>query len=193
MAQSLRSFFALRPDEEGLDFLSNRIQLFRGVGWERFGRFIPSDDLHLTLRFLGNLEEDVAEKIRAGAAEIAKQTHPFPFEIDRCILFPRVSRARIIAAKVSPSPELKQLARDLEELAVSCGLEPEERPFRPHITLARLKQANKRPNLPSRPGTKGQVAETFSLLESGNGPEDTVSYAETESYTLGATGFDVLG
>tara|TARA_R110002096_G_scaffold147671_8_gene307633 strand:- start:225 stop:788 length:564 start_codon:yes stop_codon:yes gene_type:complete len=183
MAQR-RFFLALRPDEDGLDFLTNRIQLFRGSGWERFGRFVPTDDLHLTLRFLGELEDEKMEQLQSGAAEISEQTSPVHYEIGRSVLFPRVSRARIIAAKVTASPELKNLVKLLEQLAQDCGLEPETRLFRPHITLARLKHGQKRPNLPSRPGSISQKATEVLLLESRIGENGTYFYSEVATLPL---------
>ncbi len=185
MAKRARCFFAIRPDDGGLDFLTDRIQLFRARGWERFGRFIPAEDIHLTLRFLGEVEPGALEDLTAGAREIAGHASPARYEIGRCVLFPRVSRARIIAARITPSDELKQLQAKLEQLAVDCGLEQETRVFRPHITIARLKKGLKRPNLPSRPGTIGQRVESFRLLESRFGEAETVAYREGELFSLG--------
>lgn len=179
-----RFFLALRPDDDGLDFLTNRIQHFRGSGWERFGRFIPTDDLHLTLRFLGELEDEKLEQIQQGAAEISERTGTVNYEINRAVLFPRVSRARIIATKVVASPELKALARELEQLATDSGLEPETRLFRPHITIARLKHGQKRPNLPSRPGAISQKAEELLLMESRTGENGTYFYSEFAAFPL---------
>ena len=186
MAKTVRVFFALRPDEEGLDFLTNRIQLFRGRGWEKYGRFIESDDLHVTMRFLGELEPDKLESIKDAAREISASFSPFKYEIGRCILFPRVSRARIIASQVKASPEMKELARQLEETAVGAGLEPETFNFKPHVTIARLRKGQRRPNLPTRPGAITQTATELELLESTMN-EFSATYSVVESYPFTAS------
>lgn len=183
MGKPTRSFFAIVPDQAGLEFLAQRMDLFRGRGWERFGRFVAPNDIHLTLRFLGEIDDATSLKLQEGAADIARQTPPFTYAIERCALFPRVSRARIIAAKVEPGPELQQLVRALEKLCVESGLPPEERLFRPHITLARLRNQTKRPNLPGRTGFVAQRPDGFSLLRTNHGatPE---AYAEVVRFPL---------
>ncbi len=190
MGKQRRAFFALKPDDDGIDFLTNRIQLFRGRGFEQFGRFIQSDDLHVTLRFLGEVEEETLEALSEKAREIATGIEPFEYEIGRCEYFPRVARARIIAAEVDAPSPLKDLNKQLEEAAVEQGLAPEQWSFKPHITIARLKQGKKRPNLPNRPGAITQQASEFVLLESlmsGKGAE----YSLLETFPLGnSTGFD---
>ena len=166
MSKPIRAFFALKPDEDGLDFLTNRIQLFRARGWEKHGRFIESANLHVTMRFLGDLKPDKLEEIQGAAEELASKTQAFTYELARAVLFPRVSRARVIASKINATPEMRQLNRDLEKMATEVGLKGEKWMFRPHVTLARLKQANKRPNLPARPGSLAQKAETLYVLQS---------------------------
>lgn len=184
MADSIRAFFALQPDDDALDFLTNRIQLFRAHGWERFGRFLPLDTLHLTLRFFPGASPETLERLEAGAATICRASGPVDYEIGPCQLFPRVARARIVAATVKPSAGLKELARRLEELSVECGFAPEKRIFKPHITLARLKNGMKRPNLPSRPGAIPQRAAALFLMRSDLHPEGAV-HTELARFALG--------
>ena len=177
MPKPIRAFFALKPDDDGLDFLTNRIQLFRARGWEKFGRFIESDNLHVTMRFLGDVDEPMLETIQTAAADLAAKTPPITYELSRAMLFPRVSRARVIATKINATPELRQLHRDLEQISVDAGVRQEKWMFRPHVTLARLKQGNKRPNLPTRPGSLHQKAKELILFETKAG-EFGNSYAE---------------
>lgn len=174
MAKPVRYFFALVPGESGIHFLRERIDLFRGRGWEKFGHFVQLEDLHLTLRFLGEIPEETSIALQAGATEIARRTAPFSYGMGPCHLFPRVSRARVIAARVDPGEVLPKLVRNLEELCVRNGLPGEDRIFRPHLTLARLRNQMKRPNLPSRAGETIQRATHFRLLRTnlGSGPED---------------------
>jgi RNA 2',3'-cyclic 3'-phosphodiesterase len=183
MGKPIHYFFALVPSEKGIDFLRERMDLFRGRGWERFGHFVHPADLHLTLRFLGEIPEETSIALQAGASEIARRTEPFSYGLGRCLLFPRVSRARVIAARVDPGEALPKLVRNLEELCVQNGLPGEERLFRPHLTLARLRNQMKRPNLPSRPGERTQHATHFCLLRTNqsSGPE---AYEEVARFSL---------
>jgi len=190
MAKKRRVFFALKPDDEGIDFLTNRIQLYRGRGFERFGRFIQSEDLHLTIRFIGEVEPEVLDTFIERAAVIAQGSQAIHYKIDRCVYFPRVSRARVIAAQVIGTPELKALAQQMEALAVELGCEPEKWGFKPHITIARLKKGMNRPNLPNRPGAVEQKATEMLLLESTMS-DMGAEYEVIQTFSLGdASGSD---
>jgi 2'-5' RNA ligase len=188
MGNPIRHFFALVPSEKGIEFLRQRMDLFRGRGWEKFGRFVSPDDLHLTLRFLGEIPEETSVALQAAATELARHTPPFTYGIGRSVLFPRVSRARVIAATIAPSEELQKLVRSLEKLCVQSGLPAEERLFRPHMTLARLRNQMKRPNLPSRPGAITEHVSFFSLLRT-NQRGTPEAYEELACFSLeGAPG-----
>lgn len=173
MAKPVRYFFALVPGESGIAFLRERIDLLRGRGWDKFGRFVHPADIHLTLRFLGEIPEETSTALQAGASGIARRTAPFSYGLGPCLLFPSVSRARVIAGTVESGESLSRLVRALEDLCVQAGLAREDRPFRPHITLARLRQRMMHPNLPVQPGGFVEHASQFSLLRTNlaNGPE----------------------
>ncbi len=181
---SVRVFFALIPSENALEFLHHRVRAFRAAGWERLGRFVPLHQLHLTLRFLGEIPESTTGLLAGRAAELAAECAPVTYEIGPACLFPRVSRARIVAAPVQPSAELKALVKSLESLATDAGLEPETRVFKPHYTLARLKNAMRRPNLPNRPGTFLETATALHFIESTLGPEGAI-YTSRGEFALG--------
>lgn len=183
MAQPVRYFFALVPDETGIDFLLERINLYRGRGWERLGRFVALGDLHLTLRFLGEISEETSANLQSGATAIASRTGPFSYTIGPGLLFPRVSRARVVAAKVIPGQDLQLLVRQLETLCVESGLPGDDRLFRPHITLARLRNQMKRPNLPGRTGEILQHATHFRLLRTNQG-SGSEAYEEVTRFPL---------
>ena len=175
MSESIRAFFALRPDEEATHELEERIGSLRSRGWERLARFSPAENLHLTVRFLGDLKPETLEQLREAAASIARQMRPVSYQIGTSKLFPRVSRARVIVASVKPSPELRELNRELERVCVEAGLQPETFTYRPHITLARLKPTEKkRPNLPGYAIPVSQQAGSLVLYESKSGPDGAV-------------------
>lgn len=182
MAKRVRAFFAVQPDEKGIDFLNERIQLLRGRGWERFARFVQAGDLHVTLRFLGEIEPGTLETLRARGAEIAAATPPFEYTMGRSVLFPRVSRARVIATEVATPSAMRGLVRKLEDAAVEAGLEAEKWGFKGHVTLARLKHGDaNRPNVPQKPGESVQRATQLLLLETIGSAEGN-QYAVIESF-----------
>lgn len=122
-------FFALWPDESVRAELV-RIQHSASV---RNGRLHHPDDLHLTLVFLGRVAPEQIECVRQMAASIAAE--PFSFELTRTGQW---KRPRILWCSPDQAPALLcRLVHDLQQGAVTCGFQPEQRTYKPHVTLAR--------------------------------------------------------
>jgi 2'-5' RNA ligase len=103
----------------------------RGIHWTR------PEGWHLTLKFLGEIEP---EQVKAVAAALVALP-PFPaFEIDvkGFGFFPDARRPRVFWAGLDAPPALAELAGRVESALEPLGFERETRPFRPHLTLARL-------------------------------------------------------
>ena len=100
-------------------------------------RWQDEHQLHLTLRFIGEVEEPVFARLREelpGAAIPA-----FPLTLSGLGVFPPRGRPRVVWAGVAPSEELIRLQRRVESRVRAAGLPPEGRRFSPHVTLARLR------------------------------------------------------
>lgn len=100
-------------------------------------RWTEPDNLHLTLRFIGEVPEDVAVDIDAALAEL--RTPAFELTLDGVGVFGTGRRARVLWAGVERNEALGHLQAKVESAVVRCGLPAEERKFSPHVTLARLK------------------------------------------------------
>lgn len=100
-------------------------------------RWVPAEQVHLTLAFLGEVEETTAGEL----SERLTLIHAPPFELSfsgtGC--FPNRQRPRVLWAGLVPNPGLMRLAGRVHGVVLACGIPQEERPFSPHITLARLK------------------------------------------------------
>lgn len=103
-------------------------------------RFTPRHQLHLTLRFFADIPEPAAEAI---LAELAARPHPaFRLSLEGAGAFPSEARPRVLWIGVAEGRrELGAMAADAEKAARALGLPPEPRPFRPHLTVARLSGA----------------------------------------------------
>jgi len=101
-------------------------------------RWVAAHNLHLTLRFVGEVDEDVAEDLHHQLATL----HAPGFEL-RLHGFGTFGgrKPRALWAGVEPNPALQSLQNRIERLAQAAGLEPEPRSFTPHVTLAWLKDA----------------------------------------------------
>ncbi len=101
-------------------------------------RRVPAGQLHLTLRFIGDADSATLEKIRLALEEV--NCSPFTLEVRGVGHFPRSRFPRVLWAGVSPSLPLLQLQEQVELALQAAGIPAEERPFSPHITIARLKE-----------------------------------------------------
>ncbi len=100
-------------------------------------RWVPAEQIHLTLAFLGEVEETAVEPLNMELARIHLPEFKLCFSGTGC--FPDRRRPRVLWIGVEPHPLLTRLAATVHEVVLACGIPQEERPFSPHITLARLK------------------------------------------------------
>jgi len=103
------------------------------------GRMAPSENWHLTLRFIGRMEEVAYERLLAELDQ-ADLGGPFRVHLRGLGAFPNPRRAAVLWVGVDQGgAELTSLAGQVEEIVTGIGLDPEERPFHPHLTLSRIR------------------------------------------------------
>jgi 2'-5' RNA ligase len=103
----------------------------------RGARAVPADQLHLTLTFIGEVEDQRLQPIHQALAAIAAT--PFAIVLQGIGCFPPRGPARIIWAGVQAQPLLHRLHSLIEISLIPCGIAGEKRSYSPHITIARIK------------------------------------------------------
>lgn len=103
-------------------------------------RWEEVDQLHLTLKFLGEVRPETGERVREAVARVAEKTPPFTLRMQGAGAFPTLRRPRIIWLAAEASPELRCLKHDLEWELAPLGFEREVRAFHPHVTLGRAQK-----------------------------------------------------
>ena len=131
-----RLFIAIRPPE------AIRQQLLGLMGGLHDLRWQNDNQLHLTLRFIGEVDRPMADDIAAELERIRFER--FTIALDGVGKFEK-RRSGALWAGVQPKDQLKALAAKVERACQSAGIEPEQRAYRPHITLARW--SGRAPNL----------------------------------------------
>lgn len=127
----MRLFIAIELPENVKRLLSKlRIEM-PGARW------LPLEQLHLTLSFLGEVDEETAKKLIRELSAI--QAPGFDLKLFSLGCFPNRRQTRVLWAGLEPEPLLLNLASLVQKAAFSCNIPQEERPFSAHITLARLK------------------------------------------------------
>jgi 2'-5' RNA ligase len=111
------------------------------AGWrERYRklRWVPAEKLHITLRFLGGTPDEVVEPLRKRVEKAIGGRAPFALRIGAAGCFGSRKRPRVLWYGLDEGGEaLGEIARDLEAIARALRFDPEERPWRPHLTVAR--------------------------------------------------------
>jgi 2'-5' RNA ligase len=103
------------------------------------GRRVPPANWHITTRFLGEVDQLTYERFLMGLSDLEDQ-HSFPLSLNQFGAFPNHRKATVFWAGVGQGVgELAVLNEITEEAAQAAGLAPEDRPFRPHLTLARIR------------------------------------------------------
>ena len=100
-------------------------------------RWVPEENLHVTRRFIGDIDEGLADDIHLALCQI--QAPAFDLAISGLGTFGRGRRTRALWAGAVETPELVHLQGKVEHAVAGCGLPPEKRNFAGHVTLARLK------------------------------------------------------
>ena len=155
-----RLFFALWPDHRQREQLRDVIN---SVVKTVEGRPVDRGNWHVTLAFIGAFPEHRVPFLLERAAEI--RVEPFRLNFDRLEYWPRPRVASLTAATVPA--ELQALVDALNGVLRDAGIEPEERVYRPHITVVRRARAFTTERLAQRTSTEWS---SFALMESVSAP-----------------------
>lgn len=128
-----RLFVAIRPPEDVRDLLIDAMDDSPALRW------VGDEQLHLTLRFIGEVERPVANDIAAALDRVRSSN--FQIRISGAGKFEKRSGGALWAG-VEPKTPVVGLAAKVERALQQVGLEPEHRAFSPHITLARWNRRN---------------------------------------------------
>lgn len=105
-------------------------------------KWVEKDNIHLTLKFLGEISEEKAEKIKTILDSIAKETKPFEMTVKEIGAFPKIEYPRVIWVSLDKGrDESKILAEKIDEALSKIGFQKETRPFASHLTIGRVRSA----------------------------------------------------
>ncbi len=135
-AKPLRLFVAVDLPEAARDALAAAVEPWR----ERFprGRWVPKENWHVTLKFLGSTWPRLVEWVKESVAEVARSSAALESRLDGLGAFQSARRARVLWAGLEdPEGRLTAIGGALDA-ALAKEFKPENRPFTPHLTVARF-------------------------------------------------------
>lgn len=135
----MRCFIAIDARSEKLEPLLSRLASIPGV------KAVEPENLHITLKFLGEISGDKAKQVTQAMERAFHNTEPFSYSIQGVGAFPSLNYIRVIYAGVDVGKEkILDMQKRLEEELDKIGFKKENRAFVPHITLARVKIPRKK-------------------------------------------------
>lgn len=102
-------------------------------------RWTKADQLHITLKFVGELRENHLQPIQNKLEEVFSEVEKFQLQLQGSGIFPNKRNPRILWVGIHPSNDLLEVVRKNEEIFNTFGYPTERRPFQAHITIARFK------------------------------------------------------
>ena len=188
MTQRIRCFVAIEIPEP----IQNRLARIQGTLRQQIQKasWVKPGNIHLTLKFLGNVDAENLESIGEEIEAAISHHHSFSLRIGGIGTFPNLARPRVIWAGVKVGSErVSALAQDIDLALSHCGFSLEAKKFNPHLTIARLKgRIDLRPyiNLHRRydriDGAE-MIVNAISLIQSQLHPKGVI-YSTLQSYSL---------
>jgi len=147
-------------------------------------RWVAPASYHLTLRFLGNVATSEIGALAERAQDALAGCAPFVLSLGAPLAFPTPRHPKVIALAAQPEDMLAELAARLERVAIECGIAPDEKAFRAHLTIGRVR-ARRFPALTAAAPAATQLVREVVLFRSDLG-HDGARYSPLATLALGA-------
>jgi len=159
----MRAFIAIELPESIRKALVSQQARFRAVCPE--ARWTRPEGIHLTLKFLGQISGQQEAQVKNALSRMGP-FEKFTVRVQGFGFFPDAKRPRVFWAGLDAPPALAQLAAQVESALAPLGFAPENRPFKPHLTLARFKVPRPQPKLEALLAVQNQpLLGTFEVSE----------------------------
>lgn len=188
MTETMRAFIAVELPDQVVDDLRRAATHIRGAGISNL-RTVRPEGIHLTLKFLGDIEISQIEPVIVAMKKAAQVVQSFKLHLGETGAFPNFQSPRVLWAGVDGEMEsLRTLQQSIEKAVEGLGVEAERREYNPHLTLGRI-----RGGASEEEGQK--VAQTLldtNLDESLSIPVDSISLMRSTLTPTGAV-YERLG
>lgn len=136
MSDNIRSFLAIEVDENLLNKINTIEDDFKQI--DANIKYVPSKNMHFTLKFFGNIDLEMIDKISKSIEKVIKNYEPFGLKIKGSGAFPNEKRIKVIWIGIEENPELKSLQKELDHEFNKLGFNL-ERNYISHLTIGRMK------------------------------------------------------
>lgn len=139
-----RIFIAVRMPDEVIQKITRISNYFQKQTPKEALKWVETENLHLTLKFLGEIPEQTITKVQPILRAVGNGQKPFDIAVAGLGMYPHAKRPRVVWLGVEGVDPLISLHNELESELAKIGLQKESRPYNPHLTLARVRQRTSR-------------------------------------------------
>lgn len=169
----MRLFAALPVTGDATPELTGLLREYQRMDWPV--RWVRPEGLHLTVKFFGEVRSGLVPEIEKALRQASRGVAPMPLAPRELGAFPGFATAKVLWAGYEAEGTLELLVHRVEQGAEALGFPVEGRPFRPHVTIGRVRDGRGLPHaaidvLEARPLLHGFVADRLVLYESVTGP-----------------------
>jgi len=143
----IRTFIALDTPESVKHWIQAAARKLSAVSRDKVSWARP-EGIHLTLKFLGDVAESDLPAIYEAVQACAANSHPLNLSTAQIGGFPNLKKPRVLWLGLTPDAGLLKLQQELELKLAELGYPPEDKPFHPHLTAARIKFLERDSRLP---------------------------------------------
>lgn len=136
----LRAFIAIELPQNIKDAIERQTVRLRQTLGNDLVRWVPAQNMHVTLKFLGDIAASHVEFLKQMLARESESHQQFDLQIGGLGSYPTSKRPRVLWVGLHAPADLASLQKSIEAGACRLGYEQEERPFSPHLTLGRVRQ-----------------------------------------------------
>lgn len=144
MSDKIRSFLAIEIDDELLNKINSIEDDFKTV--DANIKYVPAVNIHITLKFFGNIDSNMIDKIINSVEKVTKNHKPFNINIKGSGAFPNENRIKVIWIGLTENKYLKSLQKDLDNEFSKLGFDLEKN-YQSHLTIGRMRNARNKRNI----------------------------------------------
>ncbi len=187
--ETIRAFVAIELSDEVKQALRNVQDKLRGAPGSREVRWVAPENMHLTLKFLGNVDRARLTRYTAALEQAAAGIPRFNLTAHALGCFPNTRKPNVIWVGLEGDlPTLLRLVQQVEEAFGEAGLEREERAFSPHLTLGRVRREAR----PVERAELGATIERFPRTDYGSIVAEKVHFIQSDLRPSGPV-YSILG
>jgi 2'-5' RNA ligase len=136
----IRTFIAAKLPTPLQDAIQTATSGLRKALGSELIRWVPAHNVHLTLKFLGDVSPSSLDQVKQIMQTEAAQVQPFEVQIEGLGSFPNSRRPRVLWVGLNAPAALTALQHSIDAAAARLGFESEDREFSPHLTIGRVRQ-----------------------------------------------------